>query len=403
MESLKRKASGWQIRKSKRVFKNSPMLVLFIFFTVVTVHAQQTHKFTTTGFLEYLNTTWAPEHTTWTNLSNVYNRIDLHWYPVKSLEFSAGIRNNFNFGPMMADYYPYYADALLKDYGWADLTFRLAEDSSYLFYTNIDRLFMKWNFHKMELTLGRQRINWGLNLIWNPNDIFNTYNFFDFDYVERPGSDAILVQYYTGDFSSLQLAAKCNRNKEITAALMYKFNVMNYDIQFLAGVMQNDMVAGMGWDGQIKGVGWNGEISYFRDRKRFSDTTGQWVGSIGANYTLPNRMYLHGAFIFNSTGTTGPAGQGTLFLLGNMNPKNLTRSKFDLFAQISYPVTPLIKADLSAIYNPNDFSAFAGPSVDFSLTENLDFLIMGQLFFGKPQTEFGDFGQMYYLRLKWNF
>ncbi len=380
------------------------LFILFIFLAAGHLRAQQARKFTVTGFLEYLNNTWAPSQTTrWTNGSGAYNRVNLQWYPVKSVEFSAGIRTNFNFGPMMADYYPYYADALLKDYGWADLTFRLAEDSSYLFYTNIDRLFLKWNYHKIEVTLGRQRINWGLNLVWNPNDIFNTYNYFDFDYVERPGSDAIRLQYYTGNFSSLQLAAKIDHNHNVTAAAMYKFNVRNYDLQLLGGVMQNDLVLGLGWDGQIKGIGFSGEASWFRHLKNFADTSGQLVASIAANYTFPNQIYLHGAVIFNSTGTTGPAGQGAFLLLGNRTPKNLTLSKFDLFAQTSYPITPLIKADISAIFNPNDHSAFVGPSMDFSLTENLDFLIMGQLFFGKPQTEFGDFGQMYYVRLKWNF
>jgi len=379
------------------------LFILFIVLAGSQLRAQQTHKFTATGFLEYLNTTWAPEHTTWTNLSNVYNRIDLHWYPVKSLEFSAGIRNNFNFGPMMAGYYPYYADALLKDYGWLNMTFNLAKDSSYLLYTNIDRLNMKWTLKKFELTIGRQRINWGINMVWNPNDIFNTYNYFDFDYVERPGSDAVLLQYYTGDFSSLQLAAKLNHNNQLTAALMYKLNVDNYDLQFLGGVMEKDLVVGMGWAGQIKGVGFTGEASYFRNLDQFADTSGQLVASVSANYTFPNQLFVNGSFIYNSAGTTGPAGQGAFFLLGNVSPKTLTLSRFDLFGELSYPVTPLIKADISLIYNPNDKSAFAGPSLDLSLTENLELYVMGQLFFGKPQTEFGNYGQMYYLRLKWSF
>ena len=380
------------------------LLILFIFFMGLSVSAQQTHKFTVTGFMEYMNTTSAPKNQAkWTNLSATYNRLDLHWYPVKSLEFSAGIRNNFNFGPMMADYYPAYANVLLKDYGYINMTFDLAEDSSYLLYTNIDRLYMKWTLKKFEMTIGRQRINWGINLVWNPNDIFNTYNYFDFDYVERPGSDAVLLQYYTGDFSSLQLAAKLNRDNQLTAALMYKFNVDNYDLQFLGGVMEKDLVVGMGWAGQIKGVGFTGEASYFRNLDRFADTTGQLVASVSANYTFSNQIFVNGSVIYNSSGTTGPAGMGAFFLLGNMSPKTLTLSRFDLFGEVSYPVTPLIKADVSCIYNPNDNSLFAGPSMDLSLTENLELFVMGQLFFGKPQTEFGDYGQMYYLRLKWSF
>lgn len=380
------------------------VFILFAFFTGNRIYGQENHSFVVTGFLEYMNTTWAPKETTrWTNLSGIYNRINLQWYPVKNLKIAAGIRNHFNFGPMMADFYPFYTDNLLNDYGWLDMTFRLASDTSFLFYTNIDRLYLKWSLKKLEITVGRQRINWGQNLVWNPNDIFNTYNYFDFDYVERPGSDAIRFQYYTGELSSLQIAAKLNNKKQLTAALMYKFNVHNYDLQFLGGVMEKDLVMGMGWAGQIKAAGFTGELSYFRNLDRFSDTTGQWIASIGANYTCNNQIYLHGSFLFNSAGTTGPAGTNTFFFTGNMNPKNLTRSKFDLFGEVAYPITPLIKADISSIYNPFDHSAFAGPSLDFSLAENLQLFTMAQLFFGKDKTEFGNYGQMYYLRLKWSF
>lgn len=36
-------------------------------------------------------------------------------------------------------------------------------------------------------------------MAWNPNDWFNTYNYFDFDYEERPGTDAIRVRVYFKD------------------------------------------------------------------------------------------------------------------------------------------------------------------------------------------------------------
>ena len=49
--------------------------------------------------------------------------------------------------------------------------------------------------NKINFRIGRQRINWGTTTIWNPNDIFNAYNFLDFDYEERPGMDGGKFQY----------------------------------------------------------------------------------------------------------------------------------------------------------------------------------------------------------------
>jgi hypothetical protein len=162
-------------------------------------------------------------------------------------------------------------------------------------------------------------------------------------------------------------------------------------------------VLGAGWAGQIKGAGFTGEASYFRNREHFNDTTGQWVVSVGANYTFPNSIYISGSFIYNSTGTKGKAGLRNFFEMGNLSPKTLTLARSELFGQISGLVTPLIKADFSAIVNPYDGSAFLGPSLNFNMTENLEFLAMGQLFIGKQGTEYGQYGQMYYLRLKWSF
>ncbi|MBN2614394.1 MAG: hypothetical protein JXR71_01760 [Bacteroidales bacterium] len=364
----------------------------------------QNHSVDVKGFLEYSNTTWAPTTSaSWIGFSGIYNRIDFHWYASQQLTFSAGLRTNFDYGSMLAAFNPMYEQYLTQDNGWMDLTFKLASGQSYLLYSNIDRLNFKWSLKKLEVTVGRQRINWGINLVWNPNDIFNTYNYFNFDYVERPGSDAVLVQYYTGSLSSLQLAAKLDNKNRLTAAALYKFNVANYDIQVLGGVMDNDVVLGAGWAGQIKGAGFTGEASYFRNKDHFADSTGQWVVSVGANYTFPNSIFINTSFIYNSKGTTGKAGLRNFFEMGNLSPKTLTLSRMNWFGEVSAQLSPLIKADFSAIVNPYDGSAFLGPSLAFNMTQNLELYVMGQLFTGKPATEYGDFGQMYYLRLKWSF
>jgi len=41
--------------------------------------------------------------------------------------------------------------------------------------------------------------------------------------------------------------------------------------------------------------------------------------------------------------------------------------------------------------------------VNISLTDNVDLMLMGQLFWGDDGTEFGDYGKFWYIRLKWSF
>lgn len=401
-----------------------------IFLISLTSTAQK--KVTATGFFEYLNNTWIPSDSYkavgfdgWQNQSTIYNRINLWYNPTNNLTFHAGIRNNFTFGPLVTQYNKIinYDELATYDDGYLDLTWKISGDNSNVLYTNLDRLNMKWSLNKFEITIGRQRINWGTNLVWNPNDIFNAFNYFDFNYIERPGSDAVLLEYYTGDFSSIQIAGKLSYRQELkdsiniekklslTAAALYKFNRGGYDFQFFGGVMQTDATAGLGWSGNIGGAGFTGEASWFRDMDSFSDTTGIIIASISGNYIFKNQLMVNVSAIYNSNGSTdyaykdygSIAGSLNTMFSSSLNVKNLTPSRLDLFGQLSYPATPLINVSLSGMLNPWDLSAYIGPSATFSLTDNISLMLVGQMFFGDNLTEFGDYGKMFFIDLKWNF
>jgi hypothetical protein len=372
---------------------------------MTSLFGQETPKATLNGHLQNLNTVWIPEGSQeWYSMGTIYNRLNFNFYMHENWTFSASARNMLSFGQLIYDTYPLYTDLLVSDDGFVDLTGPIARDSSYVFYTNIDRLNLQFTRGKLDVRVGRQRINWGINMVWNPNDIFNTFNYYDFDYVERPGCDALRLQYYTGVTSSVEAAVKIDKDDQVTAAAMYRFNRWNYDFQVLGGMMTDDIVIGAGWTGYIRNAGFTGEGSYFRDREAFADTTGVFIFSAGANYTFRNSLFVHGSFLYNSDGTTGKAGWGNAFIvLRDLSPKTFTPARVSLLGQISYPITPLINGDFTAIVNPYDGSFFLGPNVSFSLTDNITLLLMGQVFIGADGTEFGDNGQLYYMRLKWSF
>ncbi|HPM91981.1 MAG TPA: hypothetical protein PKZ74_04155 [Bacteroidales bacterium] len=381
-----------------------PVLV-FISLTVNVSSQQSERNWRLNGHLQSLQSFWIPpESDRWQSMTVIGNRFDFRWNPGNTISFHAGARNSLNVGQMVQTFYPYYAKMSVTEDGFFDLTRLWVSDTSYYFYSNIDRANIKIRKGKFEATIGRQRINWAINMVWTPNDIFNTFNYFDFDYIERPGCDAILLEYFMNETSSVQFGFKMDDEQDITSAIMYRFNRWNYDFQAFAGVMTTDIVAGAGWSGDIKGAGFTGEISYFHPRESLEDTSGILVGSVSANYTFRNSLFINASYLFNSDGTTGPAGYGNaLALYADISAKKFTLAKHSVYAGIGYPVTPLIRADISAIYNPNDKSGFAGPSVDISLSNNVTFFIIGQVFWGKDMTEFGDFGSLCYTRLKWNF
>jgi hypothetical protein len=247
-------------------------------------------------------------------------------------------------------------------------------------------LWIDFNYGKFQARIGRQRINWGQTLVWNPNDIFNAYSFFDFDYIERPGSDAARIQFYPSSSSTLEIAVKSDYKGHITAATLYRFNKFGYDIQFLAGYFNNeDIIAGTGWSGAIGSVSFRGEASWFQSAKYFSDSTGTGIFTIGFDKSFKNNSIAQIQVMYCNKPVK--LSNFSYLYFGNMSTKDLAFSRFSSFGQFSYPVTPLLNLSISAMWFPDLKGYFAGPSMDYSLAENIDFSIFWQHFESKISLE----------------
>ena len=139
------------------------------------------------------------------SLENVlHNRMDLNWFINDHFTVSAGLRNRVIIGNNVS-LIPGYSDYVSRDNGFLDLSWRWADENSWVGISQLDRLMIDYTVGNFQVTLGRQRINWGQTFVWNPNDLFNAYSLFDVDYPERPGTDALLVEYYPSPTSDAQL------------------------------------------------------------------------------------------------------------------------------------------------------------------------------------------------------
>lgn len=367
-------------------------------------NADKISHWSVNGYLKDLQTTQFTDiNKKWTLENLVHNRVDIHWFHDSSWKFHLGIRNRLFYGDSAA----LSIQNMLLQNGKDDffhLSKTIAKGPSYILHSNIDRASIDYTHGKWEVTVGRQRINWGLNLVWNPNDIFNAYSYFDFDYEERPGTDAVRLQYYLNSTSSAEFAYKPGKNvNETIVAALYRFTKGSYDIQALAGIVNTDYVLGGGWSGVLGQAGFNGEVSAFVPRTNFRLHNTVISASAGINYTFPNSLYLHGAYLLNSAGLFKGDSLSPNFFLNNVSAKSLSPARHSLFAEAAYQFNPLIRGDVSAIYTPADGSFFVGPFFTFSLTNTIELLAGGQLFFGGRQTLYGKFGQALYLRFKWSF
>ena len=366
-------------------------------------HAQD-ENMTLNGYMKYMHTVIIPPGDSSMITDNfLHNRLNYTWYWSDNFTFKASMRNRFFWGELVRDV-PFAYSSLGDDPGFLDLSIVWTNSSSTVLHTIFDRMNLTYQKNDLEVIVGRQRVNWGTTLIWNPNDIFNSYSFFDFDYEERPGTDAVQVNYYTSAASSLSVVyALADSLSGSTLAAKYKFNTNTYDFQFMTGYQKEFFVVGGGWAGDIKGAGFRGEGTYFLPVNDQAGET-QFVGSVEFDYTFTNGLYFQTAYLFNSRGLNVESGDYAAFYLDrSLSAQTLSPAMHNLFFQVSGALSPILNTALATMLNPKDGSLFIGPNVTWSVAENFDFLVAAQLFRGDPMTLYGDGGTMIFGRFKYSF
>ncbi|MFX0556957.1 hypothetical protein ACOCEA_09165 [Maribacter sp. CXY002] len=334
----------------------------------------------------------------WTTL--LHNRLNLKYAPTEEIKIRLELRNRMFYGDNLKNILG-FSQFIAQDTGMVDLSWNVIDGENVLFNSTIDRALFNYTSGDWDITLGRQRVNWGMNVAWNPNDIFNTYNLLDFDYEERPGSDAIRIQYYLDDFTKIEVAAKKGKSPEdYIVAAMYKFNTWSYDIQFLTGVYQKDCVFGVGWAGNVKDAGFKGEVTYFVPFESYVNAKNVWSASVSVDYGFKKGLYLNASVLYNGTDNDTSNSLGSL-VYTNLSAKNLMPFQFSGFLQLAKEFTPLFKGSLSTIYSPTHHSIIALPSMGYSIATNWELDLTGQSFF--ELEEYKTIGNSFFVRLRWSF
>lgn len=338
----------------------------------------------------------------------IHNRFDFNWYISEHFTFTAGLRNRIIIGNNVS-MIPGYVEFISRDYGYMDLTFVWADKTSWIGISQFDRLMLDYTIGNLEITLGRQRINWGQTFVWNPNDLFNTYSYFDFDYEEKPGSDAIRFQYYIGESSKLELSTALNDESEVTSVFLYRFNTRGYDIQFLGGVYtESDVVFGGGFSGSIAGGGFSGELTCFYPIDDRDDGGGTITATLHYDYTFKSSLNLQFETLYNGFGADSfSSGIGEI-VFQEVSPTNLFPTKLAFFASGGYEVSPLFRVILAGMYGPEGNFFYFGPTLTYSISNALELSGIGQ-YFSMDEVEdsngipFVNKGTAIYIRLKWSF
>jgi hypothetical protein len=332
----------------------------------------------------------------------IHNRLNSRFDLGDRWSAQASLRTRYFYGSTVREV-PFLKDFLEEDVGYFNISKVLIQGESGLLHSTSDRLFVEYKAEKWQIRAGRQRINWGINLVSNPNDLFNTYSFFDFDYEERPGTDAIRFQYFTGTLSRFEFAYAPGRTKEESvAAALYALNSKGFDYQIISGIFQNRFALGSGFAGSINNTGIKGEISFFTDLEKVQGRDkSNVVASVSADHRFGNGLFVLTEYLYNQR--REGVNTDVLLFTQPLSADNLSFTDHSVFVQGSHSISPIFQAGISGFYYPTEQAAFISPNINTSLKTNLDLMLIAQIFFGPPNTIFSQAGTLVAAALKWSF
>lgn len=398
-----RRIVSWNTRNELEM--RTRLLLLFILFFNLPARAQVTalKSRELKGYIKDLQSvSFLDNPDSVTTASLIHNRINFRWNATEKLYARIEIRNRIYYGEQV-ERTPGFGKYIDTDEGYFKLGKLWVDRKSVVAHSELDRAMIGFADEKFSIVAGRQRINWGINSLWNPNDLFNAYNFLDFDYEERPGTDGLRFQYFLTPSSSLEAAYKpSKKTDQSVAALLFKMNKWKYDFQFLGGVYNSDLVAGAGWAGNLKDAGFKGEISFFTPKNAILKKRASWTAASSMDYSFQNNLYSTIGLLYQSEPLVSGPGNAP-FLNSELSAKNLMPYKFSFFASIVKQFTPLLTGNFTAIYSPTQNSTILFPSISYNLSQSFDLDLAIQSFFREVSGTYRTISNSAFLRMRYSF
>ncbi|MBM3326410.1 MAG: hypothetical protein FJY65_05450 [Calditrichaeota bacterium] len=343
---------------------------------------------------------WKPQPSNDQRLDNILNlRLNLRGYINNQITVGFELKNRLFTG----DYAGELQQTATINLGRSFFKWRrnIIEENEWLAYSEIDRAWLDYQRGNAQLTLGRQRIAWGTNLVWNPIDIFNPSSPLDFDNEEKPGGDAVRAQYFLGDLSRVELAMELQHNEHLNWAALFRSNLYKYDVYLMLGERSSSPIVGLAWAGQISGAGLRGECAAILPDASNDLNRAEAVAALSGDFTLKNGLYVHSEALLNTQGATGDS--CAILAWRAYSEDWLTPAHWSLFGEIGKDLHPLVRLSIAGILNPIDNSYYLGPSLYWSALTNLDLSAVYLYYKGLTFSEFGGNSDMGMLKARWAF
>ena len=315
------------------------------------------------------------DETLWQNLTS--QRLNFKWR-INNFDLQISSQTTFSFGNK--DILNLIKSTSTEDHNLLKLSYRLVDDEKKWLNFALDRVALRWSTEHFEISVGRQRINWGNTILWHPNDIFNSSPYINLIYPEKMGCDAVRASFFHNEVATSEIAVSADRRGSPTVAILHRNLFRKLDYQLLGGVYKGHFLfAGGGFTTELNSFNIRFEGSYFHDYRTVEEQRDIVQIAMGVDRVFKNNLIIQTELLY----TNKPYDITDLILSYQPNEdsvRELTISRWSFAGQLYYPVSNLFAINSVVAYFPDQEAIYLGAGMNIHITKNLDASLMAHAF-----------------------
>jgi len=253
----------------------------------------------------------------------------------------------------------------------------------------LDNAYIKFSSKYFDLTAGKQQISLGTGYVWNPTDVFNIKDLLDPTY-EQPGHNAIRLDIPIGTAYTLTaLYSPDDSWKESAKLVQFKGRVSHFDYAFIViekawrfhdytrfnlqemnffELPEKRQLLGVNTAGELLGLGVWAEYAY----NKMEITKDFYEVVIGTDYTFDFQTYVMVEYYRNTLGKTDYEQYTINDWMRLFAQEQKAVSRDQVYAFVQHPVTDLMNLGISSVYSISDNSIALIPTLNYSLSDNVE-------------------------------
>lgn len=347
-------------------------------------------------------------------LSSTRGRLKFRWFPSFNLTFVADYEATVTTGSLLGgESFGALREVQTERGELLDMSWKLVDTENVYATHTVDRLYAEYYHENVIVTVGRQRIAWGVSDYFRPLDQFAPFMPGEIDTEERAGIDAARLSFSWDRLSNVELVYSPRAGfDDWRIAGRIRTNIDEWDIGAVGGWFQDGTVLGGSFSGALGGAGVKGEalavyegyartdvkgppLTYEEVQKTYLKATlGGSYGFNWRNLTVGGEAYYDGS---------GAKDRSEYDVFGLVAGRRVTVARYYAAATASALVTPLVTVSATTLMNLTDSSALVSPSLVWSARQNIDVSVGAQVFFGDGLDEYGAQPNLLYAVLAWYF